>query len=143
LGDIDAWRETEAGVLFAQDTFVKPGSGLVLPYVAVDAGYGDNTDQDIQIIDAVYKSGSKWLWEYGTTKDIETGSILSVTVKNHAGDAVAGASVQIFDAAGQLVFSGTTDASGQVADIPVSLTEFQQLTRDPSNITSKALGPFR
>jgi hypothetical protein len=66
-----------------------------------------------------------------------------VTVKNHAGAAVADASVQIFDAAGQLVFSRTTDASGQVADIPVSLTEFQQLTSDPSDITSKALGPFR
>jgi hypothetical protein len=112
LGDIDSWQETEAGVLFGHDTFTNPGRGLVLSCVAVDAGYGDNTDQRIQIIDAIYKSGSNWLWEYGTAKDIETGWFLTATVKNSAGAAVAGATVQIFNAAGQLVCSGTTNASG-------------------------------
>jgi hypothetical protein len=143
LGDMDAWQETEAGVLFVRDTFVNPGRGVVLPYVAVDAGYGDNTDQNIEIIDAVYKSGSSWLWEYGKTKDVETGWQLNVTVKDSAGAAVAGATVQIFNAAGQLVYSGTTNASGQVTSIPLAVTELEQLTSDPTDITSVPLGPFQ
>jgi hypothetical protein len=143
LGDLDSWQQTEAGILLAHDVFTNPARGLTLPYVAVDAGYGDNTDQGIQIIDAIYRSGNNWLWEYETTKDVETGWLLNVTVKNSAGAVLAGATMQILDGSGQLVCSGTTDANGRLTGMPIVVTEYQQLTSDPTQITTESFGPFQ
>ena len=64
---------------------------------------------------------------------------MGVQVKNAAGTALAGAAVRVLDKTGGQVFSGTTDANGQVTDIPIVTTVYQpDGAANPGAITTDA-----
>ena len=64
-------------------------------------------------------------------------------MQNTSGAALAGAAVSVLDNTGAVVFSGVTDANGQVTGIPIVTTIYSQLGDDPTAITTDACGPFQ
>ena len=78
---------------------------------------------------------------------VDFGWLLTVEADDANGDALSGATVNVFDNSGSQVFSGVTDASGQLVGIPLVTTIYQQ-SGDRServlyHITTQNCGPFQ
>jgi hypothetical protein len=74
-------------------------------------------------------------------KDLSVGYLLTVVARRE-GKPVAGAVVSVRDKRGGEVFSGKTDARGEIRDIPVINTQYRQETKDPNRITMDRREPF-
>ena len=84
-----------------------------------------------------------WPSADGLPRTVDFGWLLTVEADDANGDPLSGAAVNVFDNSGNPVFSGVTDASGQLADISVVTTIYQQSATDLSDTTTQACGPFQ
>jgi uncharacterized protein YfaS (alpha-2-macroglobulin family) len=145
IGDNDSWQSSDTDVLLMGNTMQKSSAGATRPYTAIRVGDWDNTATDIRIIDTKYTNGAtagppSFSDTSVPPQDIEMGWLLSLAVK-HSGAAAAGASVQVLDSTGTVVYSGTTDASGNLSNIPVVTTTYTQLTS--GGVTTTSSGTFQ
>src|SRR5262249_8822318 len=128
IGDNDSWQQTNQGILMVGNTISKSSDGAVRPYTSILAGGSQNSVSNISLIDTKYANGAMpgITFTGAVAKDMETGWLLGVGVTTQAGAVLSGAVVQVIDAKGNVVYSGTTDASGTVANIPVVTTTYRQ-----------------
>ena len=133
------------GINFISNKFIKSTEGAALSYASIKAsGISAVSAHGITLIDNQYESGQTFpdiRWFGTLTKDISIGWLLSVAVKAGV-NPLCNALVQVSDKNGAVVFSGQTNAQGQVTDIPVSAIFYQQLTSDPRVISTDDRNPF-
>ena len=139
---------------FISNTFSLSSVPSDLTYAAVTAGYSTGDLHNVTIIDPSYANGASqtvvwdpsalaWPSADGLPRTVDFGSLLTVEADDANGDPLSGAAVNVFDNSGNPVFSGVTGASGQLADISVVTTIYQQSATDPSDTTTQACGPFQ
>ncbi|MEN6457924.1 MAG: fibronectin type III domain-containing protein [Thermoguttaceae bacterium] len=135
---------------FISNTFVRSSEGATRTYSAISAGFWIGSVQNITIIDSQYSNGAtqtiNWASSYapsdGSTRQVSFGWLLDINAEDASGNALAGATVTITDNTGATVYTGTTNASGQLADIPLVTTTYSQSTTNSSTITAVGWGPF-
>jgi len=139
FGDSDSYGKANNDVTFLDNTIVKSSSGAVVTYTSIGMGNWATTTQDIRLIDTQFANGAPaGVTVLNTTPGAvswETGYLLAVSVVDGSSLPVVGALVSLSDQAGHTVYSGTTDANGQITGIPVVTAVFT-----PSSTTSQ--GPF-
>jgi hypothetical protein len=130
-------------VLFLSNTLRKL-SGPERPYTGTLAGFWVHQIHRVTILDMQTDGGATTAitWAGSGTKDISVGS-LGVKVVDGGGNPQAGADVEVLDPDGQTVFTGTTDAGGEVQGTEVVTTVYRQLDASPSVISTESRGPFR
>jgi protocatechuate 3,4-dioxygenase beta subunit len=150
LGDNASWGMTNQGVLLLGNTLEPGGGGAARPYTAVVVGAENNLVHNINLVDTVFGSGASAVPSFAATydgatgNDVELGWLLSVkAVAGSSGAPLAGATVQVWSAAGALVFSGTTDAAGALSAIPLAATTYTQTGTTSAAVTTTKNGPFR
>ncbi len=129
FGDDDNWQGIDADILFLQNTFKKSNEGAARDYTPMLAGDGRNTVTKMRIIDPIYTNGAAFpgvRFIDIKTKDIGIGYLLTV-------NAVPNASVEVKNAQGTVIFTGTTDSSGTLNAIPLISTTYSQI--DPKVLT--------
>ncbi len=126
FGDNDAYGVTDGGIVFIGSTIAKATTGATMSYTGIAAGNWANTVTGVLFVDTTYGSGVTpgvtFLGTGATAEDVEFGVLLQVTVDNAQNQPVAGASVTILDQNGNQVYSGTTNAQGVIAGIPLITT---------------------
>ncbi|MCE5269195.1 MAG: fibronectin type III domain-containing protein, partial [Planctomycetaceae bacterium] len=136
---------------FFSNTFSKSSEGATRTYYAVTAGYWNGSVQNVVISDPKYINGATQTIDFpsdyapadGTTRTVSFGGALAVSVTDTSGKALAGATVTVLDKNGAKVYSGTTDASGQLAGVQLPATTYRQSTTNPDTVTSDGSGPFQ
>ena len=139
---------------FISNTFSLSSVPSDLTYAAVTAGYSTGDLHNVTIIDPSYANGASqtvvwdpsalaWPSADNLPRTVDFGWLLTVEADDANGDPLSGATVDVFDNSGNPVFSGVTDASGQLADISVVTTIYQQSATDLSDTTTQACGPFQ
>ena len=150
LGCGDSWSVTDGN--FVSDTFSRASDGAPVPYTAIVAGYWIGELQNVTIIDPSYANGATptitWDVYYPSDNDSDRqlafGWLLSVGADDANGDPLSGATVDVFDNSGNQVFSGVTDALGQLVGIPLATTIYDQPATDTdTTITTQNCGPFQ
>ena len=133
-------------VLFRSNTIRKSANGVSMTYAGISCGYWVDYASNIRFIDNRYEGGAtstiSWIGE-GYPKDLSMGWLLGVQVKNAGGMALAGATVRVLDKVGAQVFSGTTDANGQLSGMPIVTTVYHQSGTNPAIITTDTRGPHQ
>lgn len=130
---------------FISNTFRKSNTGQPVAYHSVvAANYFYEEVHNVMLIDSKYEGGAadSISWQGSAPKDVSTGWLLSVQTQDTLDAALAGATVRVWDNAGTQVFSGVSDASGFVRDIPLLAIIYRQLGSNPAVITTDARGPF-
>jgi Periplasmic copper-binding protein (NosD) len=132
-----------AGVRLIANTFRKSAEGARRPYAAVHAGYWIFPVQDVEIVAPRLESGATLAvrWAGQGIKDLSIGYLLTVAV-GREGKPVPDAAVSVRDKQGAEVFSGKTDATGEIRDIAVMSTRYRQETKEPRRISTDHRGPF-
>lgn len=124
------------------EAVVAPDSEGLRPFTGVVTGDWGNRTGDIRFISQIYDGATPGITFISSgLKDVSTGWRLSLAVKHPGGSAAVGATVIIKDKDDETVYSGVTDASGNLADIPVVTTVIRQTTTDPEALTTDARGP--
>ncbi len=133
------------GVDLVSNTLRKSAEGPARPYTGILAGYYTRAIHDVRIFDTRLEGGatSDIVWAGTGLKDLAVGWLLTVTVRDGAGNPLAGAAVRVLDRDGAEVYSGTTDAGGSVRDVPVVTVVYRQTTADPRGISTDRRGPHR
>jgi PKD repeat protein len=144
FGDNDS-TPVDADILMVGNTMRLSSLGPVRPYTSIRFGDYGVTTSGIRLIDTHYVNGATPAWVYLgplASKEIETGVLFSILARTASGAALPGATVQILNNSGAVVFTGMTDATGRVSGIPLSTTLYNQPSGDAINVTSSPLGPF-
>lgn len=130
-------------VTLTGNTLAKSLDGAARPYTGIRAGYWIDQIHNVQLFDTQTAQGATTAitWSGSGTKDIEVGSLVTLTAEDSTGAVISGASVLVTDPNGVVVFSGVTDANGQVVDSLIT-TEYTQSGADPTAITTQTFGPF-
>jgi hypothetical protein len=145
LGDDTGYGSAVSDALFLGNTIAELSQGAAMAYHGVVAGAWQNSVTGIRLIDSTYAGGATGqIVLLGTmAKDVEVGSLVGVAVNWAGGEVVAGAIVTITDSQGRAVYTGATDASGQVSDVPVVTQVIAQAAgTDPSQSTTTNMGAF-
>jgi hypothetical protein len=142
FGDSDGINESD--VSFISNTIKKSSDGVALNYSGIQAAYWISTAAGIRVIDMAYQNGATSNIAFGGSgaKDFSVGWLVGVTVNDASGAAVLGATISVFDTNGTLVYTGITNASGQITGIPLITANYSQTTSDPTQITINSWGPF-
>jgi hypothetical protein len=115
--------------------------------MGVLVGNGDNSAHNLWLIDARYSDPTApeivFDNDYSPIKDIETGWLLTVNVATSGGQAISGATVQVYNSAETLIYSGTTNAQGQVTGVPIITTMYAQVDTLASKVNVTNYGPFK
>ncbi|MEN6451435.1 MAG: right-handed parallel beta-helix repeat-containing protein, partial [Thermoguttaceae bacterium] len=136
---------------FISNTFTRSSEGATRTYYAVSAGFWVGSVENIRIIDPKYAGGATptvhWDIDYatsdGSTRSLAFGWLLTVNAQDALGNPLAGATVTVFDKSGAQVFTGTADASGQLAAIPLVTTIQNQSNTNLYSVTTDSRGPFQ
>jgi hypothetical protein len=145
IGDDNSFKMMNSGVLLVGNTLNRSTEGAVRTFHGVLAGDFTNSVTDIRLIDTQYGPGVTPGVDFADAaiKDVETGWLLNVVVTAADATPVAGATVQIEDGGGTVVFQGITDSNGLVKDIPVVTQTYMQTTSNPTSVVVKDNGPFQ
>jgi hypothetical protein len=132
-----------ADVRLIANTFRKSAEGATRPYVAVHAGYWIYPVQAVEILGPHLENGATLdvRWAGTAVKDLSIRYLLTVAAQRQ-GKPVPDALVIVLDQHENEVFSGKTDAKGEIRDIAVISMRYNQVTKDPRRITSDHKGPF-
>jgi hypothetical protein len=132
-----------SGVRLIANTFRKSTEGARRPYAAVHAGYWIFPVQAIEILAPRLENGATLdiRWAGSGVKDLSIGYLLTVAARRE-GKPVSDAVVSVRDKHGSEVFSGKTDARGEIRDIPTIDTRYRQETADPKRIIAEHRAPF-
>lgn len=125
------------------NTFCKSTEGARRRYVAIHAGFWICPVRAIQVLDSRLKNGATLdvRWAGSGLKDLSIGR--SFTMKVHReGKPVPDAVVSVRDKQGSELYSGKTDAKGELRDIPAIDIRYRQETADPNRITTDHPEPF-
>jgi len=146
MGDYDT--------LFISNTMKKVSEGAQVPYRSIVAGWWYFEIHNTKLIDSRFENGATPVisWEgsgYEETKlpadhlykDLSTGWLLGVSVKAGV-TPLPNALVQVSDKYGNTVFSGQTNAQGQIIDIPVSTIFYEQRGNNSKNVSVDDRNPF-
>jgi hypothetical protein len=120
-------------------TLVKSSDGPARAFTGIKAGTTINGSiHDVQMLDTSLQNGAteNFVWAGHGTKDISIGWLPQIQVRNSDGTGSAGAVVQILDNSGQVVYEGITDSQGNLANVPVVTTVFEQTGTDPNTIST-------
>ena len=139
------------GVNFISNTFSKSSQGdQSLTYYSVRLGDENIGVSDVGIIDPQYTGGAfqaiEWMPSVpfdNSTRTLNFGWLLTVEADDANDAPLSGATVDVFDNSGNQVFSGVTDALGQLVGIPLVTTIDQQSNTNLSTITTQTCGPFQ
>ena len=120
-------------------------------YTSVGVGYWISNIHNIKLIDMRYENGapSTITWTAnalpadGLDRDVLVGWLLNVTVESTSGAVLPGATVSIFDKNGAIVYSGMTDANGQIKDIPLLTTIYRQSHTNLTTINTDDSNPYQ
>ncbi len=120
-------------------------------YKSVGIGYWISNIHNIQLIDMRYENGapSTITWTAnalpadGLDRDVSVGWLLNVTVESTSGAVLPDATVSIFDKNGAIVYSGMTDANGQIKDIPLLTTIYRQSHTNLTTINTDDSNPYQ
>jgi hypothetical protein len=107
-------------------------------------GDWNNNVTDIRIYDIDYSGGTTPGITFldSQLKDVSVGGLLDLTVDNLDTTPAVGATVTVHDSTTTLVYTGTTNGSGQIAGIPLLFTKYSQLTSNPTVITPTSYNPM-
>jgi hypothetical protein len=139
FGDDDAYGRTIQDALFLSNTILKSSDGAVMPYTGIQAGSWSTSVTNIRLVDMRYANGATNAVAFVGTgaKDLEFGWLLGITVLNNTGSSVSGATVQIQNADGTLVYAGTTNAQGQIPGLFLLTTTLTADTStDPNGVVT-------
>jgi hypothetical protein len=147
LGDDTGYEGSLAGVLLQGNTITELQQGVSMPFVGVVVGNWLTAVTGIHLIDTSYAGGATSALTFTgfMPKDVEVGWLLNLAVTNANGSAAVGAAVSLLNTSGQQVFSGVTDANGDLLGIAVVTTMYQELGGSPGAInpvTTTNYGPF-
>jgi hypothetical protein len=115
-----------------------------MTHTGIVVGDWGNNVSDIRLYDIDYSGGTTPGITFLSTpvKDVSVGGLLDLTVNNLDTTPAVGATVTISNATPTLVYSGTTNGSGQITGIPLLFTKYSQLTSDPTVITPTSYNPM-
>jgi hypothetical protein len=144
IGDNDSSSGDEHDVTFLSPIIKKSTEGSGMAHYGIVLGDWGNNVSDIRIYDPDYAGLAVPGITFLSTpvKDATIGGLLDLTVNNANATPAVGASVTINNAVPTLVYSGTTNGSGQILGIPLLTTKYSQLTTDPNAITQTSYNPF-
>ncbi len=145
FGDDTGYEGTVANVLFVGSTISKLSQGAAMNYIGVAAGDWQDTTTNVWLIDTSYTGGATSAIAFlGTvsTSNVEVGWLLNLTVDNANGSAATGDTVSLLNGSNQQVYSGVTNAQGQLIGIAVVTTTYQQSATNSSVVTATSAGPF-
>src|SRR5262249_39202474 len=75
-------------------------------------------------------------------EDVEVGWVASLTALDASSNPIGGAAVRVLDQDGNSVFTGTTDANGQIPMIPLVVTTIAQNGTDTTTQTKTTKSRF-
>ncbi len=149
LGDNDSYGGIEQDISLISNTILKSSLGdQTLPYHSIVTGDWNNNVHNIRMIAMAYSGGAPSSPNAGIVftgtnlNDNETGWLASITVHNGDATSAVAATVTIRDQFNTLVYTGTTNGSGQITSIPVLTTRYDQLTSNPAAITTTLYNPL-
>jgi hypothetical protein len=130
VGDNDSYAGNNQDVSFISNTVklvtddgAAPNSAGMRSFKSIAMGDWGNNVSNIRLIDMAYANGAtSSVTILNTTPgavSYGTGWLLNVTVTDGSGNPVSGGTVSLFDNTDTQVYTGTTDASGQVSGIAV------------------------
>lgn len=134
-----------SGVALIGNTLSKLREGPTRRYSGISAGFWQCQISKVLIFDTISANGATTnvSWIGPGAKKIRLGNLLNVQVKNPNGQAVPGATVEIFDRAKKLLYRGITDPHGNLSKIPLITTTHTQTGTDSKVIVTSALdGPL-
>jgi hypothetical protein len=146
VGDSDSYSGDEHDVSFISNTVkmvtdegAAPNSAGMRTFNSVAMGDWANNVSNIRLIDTTYANGAPSsvaiLNSTPGAVSYGTGFLLNVTVADGSGNPVSGATVSLFDNTSTQVYTGTTNASGQVTGIAV-------VTAVTTSAGTTSSGPF-
>src|SRR5262249_23718306 len=115
LGDNDSWDGANVDFLMVGNTIEPSNNGVSRPYTSILVGSFNNSVGNVGLIDTVFANGAPATPTFAESlgylgDNVEMGVLLNVTAAWAGGAPVAGATVQVFDASGTLVFTGATSS---------------------------------
>jgi hypothetical protein len=115
------------------------------PYAGIEIGYYAVQISNVEILDTVLENGATAAisWQgSGTKSNIRVGTTLNLQSVYSDGSIAPGSAVSIYDAAGDLIYQGTTGSNGVLSGITVIADTYAQTGTDPTAITTTASGPL-
>ena len=148
------WPELDGD--FVSDTFSLSSDGAQVPYADHHGGLldrwgaerADHRSQLCRRRRPDHHLVQLRLAQRRLQRTLDFGWLLTVEADDANGDALSGATVNVFDNSGSPVFSGVTDASGQLVGIPLVTAIYQQSNTPAASgyyttITTQNCGPFQ
>jgi hypothetical protein len=144
IGDNDSYAGDEHDVTFLSPIIKKSSEGTGMTHSGIVAGDWGNNVSNIRLYDIDLTGGATADITFLSTplKDVSVGGLLDLTVDNLDTTPAVGATVTVHDSTTALVYTGTTNGSGQIAGIPLLFTKYSQLTTDPTVITPTSYNPM-
>jgi hypothetical protein len=144
IGDNDGAAGDIHDIDFLSSTILKSSNGVAMTYYGITVGDWGTNVTDIRLYDLDYAGAAPPGVTFLSTpaKDITIGGLLDLTVDNLDTTPAVGATVTVHDSTTALVYTGTTNGSGQIAGIPLLFTKYSQLTSDPTVITPTSYNPM-
>jgi hypothetical protein len=145
IGDNDSWSQNNSDILFVGNTIAKSTEGISMAYNSIAVGDWNNGASNIRFIDMKYANGASLasMVFYGARpKDVEFGWLLSLSLVDSQSTPMAGATIQILNQSGAVVYTGTTDSKGLLQNIPLVTSSVAQTTADPSKLTTTNANQF-